>query len=183
MKAFTWDFYSNSVETFRLQARQYFEQQCCNNYFGDLLPLIAANAFELQIVITSSSRLNLSDCSIVSPLEHAGGAYVALLLLQLHYPGTASTLLRFVSVLMPVGKLTSSPSVLLSTQYQSLLWPPPTSAALSTLKPLLPGHTGTACSTVLLSILLTTANSSSSMSSCAATSSTQLPDIVRSNLT
>ena len=50
-------FFSKPVDVFRQQARQYFQQKFYNSDFGDLLPLISANEFELQLIISASPRL------------------------------------------------------------------------------------------------------------------------------
>ena len=50
-------FFSKPVDICRQQARQYFQQKFYNSDFGDLLPLITANAFELQLIISASPRL------------------------------------------------------------------------------------------------------------------------------
>ena len=83
-------FFSKSVHDFSLQAKQYFQQKFYNSDFGDLLPLIAADAFEFQLIISASPRLQLRDCYIVK-LFHCSAAclYIVLHLSQEHYSGTA----------------------------------------------------------------------------------------------
>ena len=85
------NFFAHNIPLFRLQAMQYFDMKCYNSDFGDLLPLIAATAFDLQIIILAFPKLQLRDCHIVTSFHvyTVSCPYVILHLSQEYYSGTA----------------------------------------------------------------------------------------------
>ena len=109
-------FYDSNLNAFHNDALNYFCYKYYNATFGNMLPLIAANAFDLTIISCPSTDQAIADCNIVQPNKSSSrnGHYVVLHLPNDHYSGIG-LLPKSVSVVPSVAISAYS----LSTQYSS----------------------------------------------------------------
>ena len=125
-------FYAGSKQMFRYESIRYFLSKVYNSNFGNIIPLIAANALNIQIEICLSPHVSLLNCRIVQPFRCAPAAWplVILDLQRQHNSGTSPLAIVTLSTL-PRSVPTSATS---STSPRSV----PTSATSSTLSRLVP---------------------------------------------
>ena len=71
------------VATFRQQTRDYFYLRQYNCDFGDLIPLAASIALGLQIFITPSHNIRLTDSHIICPSNTAQQDSLSYVIMQL----------------------------------------------------------------------------------------------------
>ena len=86
-----------------------------NSSFGDILPLIAANAFSIRIIICSATSQNIADFNVISPSiqSRCSQHYVVLHLLHEHYSAIVPA--HPASAILPLTVCMSAPSSVHST--------------------------------------------------------------------
>ena len=71
-------FSSSSLSSFKEKIRCYFQLKSYNKDFCDMLPLVAANAFSIRIIIFSSPAQPINQCIIVNHLTSSLAALTIL---------------------------------------------------------------------------------------------------------